>query len=174
MSLSDPRWCKRRKFISQLQYDHAKQRFCELFPHFSPNNSRDMVFYSLDPNIESKENKAKLFPPRQFIVCSDAMLQAVPLTMLCLSFSAALPGAAPPPPAVVAAAPPPSAVVVAAPPPAAAAAPRVIPAKRPANPFAHLLPDSHAKRRAVEAAATIHHPIWSRFEVDEKKGVVPG
>lgn len=77
MSLSDPRWCKRRKFISQLQYDHAKQRFCELFPRFFPNNSRDMTFYSLDPNIESKENKANLFPPRQYLVCSDAMLQAV-------------------------------------------------------------------------------------------------
>lgn len=61
MSLSDPRWTKRRKFLTQAQYDSAKSRFCELFPRFFLNNRTHFVFYSLDPNIQ--ENKLKLFPP---------------------------------------------------------------------------------------------------------------
>lgn len=92
--------------------------------------------------------------------------------LFCLSNSAPLLAAAPPPP-------PPAAGPGVAPllPPAAAhvvdvVAPpaAMVPAKRHADHFAHLLPVSNPKRRALSNAGDAHHPIWGRFEVDEKEG----
>ena len=89
--------------------------------------------------------------------------------LFCLSNSAPL-DAAPPPP------PPPAAGPGFAPlfHPAAAHVvdhpAAMVPAKRPADLSAHLLPVSNPKRQALSNAVDAHHPIWGRFEVDEEEG----
>jgi len=46
----------------------------------------------------------------------------------------------------------------------------VAPAKRPLDDLAHLVSDSHPKRRAFRAESErVHQPMWSTFAVDEKK-----